>query len=155
LAAGPGCGACLSRRCDPEWTAVRPPRGVERRRGVHARPRTRLRGIRGRSPGLHRPSQLEPRRFGHPGFPRTLPRRGGSRQPRMAERIVFSDLDGTLLDARTYDWRPAERALARLAELGVPVILTSSKTRAEIEEWRRTLGNREVFVSENGGGIYF
>jgi mannosyl-3-phosphoglycerate phosphatase len=73
----------------------------------------------------------------------------------MASRIVLTDLDGTLLDARTYDWHPAEAALARLAKLGVPVILTSSKTRAEIEDWRRVLGNREVFVSENGGGVYF
>jgi mannosyl-3-phosphoglycerate phosphatase len=73
----------------------------------------------------------------------------------MAARIVLSDLDGTLLDARTYDWRPARAALARLKKLGVPVILTSSKTRAEIEEWRRILGNHEVFVSENGGGVYF
>ena len=73
----------------------------------------------------------------------------------MAERIVLTDLDGTLLDARTYEWRPAARALARLRALGVPVILTSSKTRAEIEEWRRILDNHEVFASENGGGVYF
>jgi len=73
----------------------------------------------------------------------------------MADRIVFTDLDGTLLDARTYSWRPAEAALEQLARLGVPVIFTSSKTRVEIEEWRRRLGNREVFVSENGGGVYF
>jgi len=73
----------------------------------------------------------------------------------MADRVVFTDLDGTLLDARTYSWRPAEAALDRLARLGVPVILTSSKTRVEIEEWRRRLGNGEVFVSENGGGVYF
>jgi mannosyl-3-phosphoglycerate phosphatase len=73
----------------------------------------------------------------------------------MASRVVLTDLDGTLLDARTYDWRPARAALARLKKLGVPVILTSSKTRAEIEEWRRVLGNHEVFVSENGGGVYF
>ena len=73
----------------------------------------------------------------------------------MPKRIVLSDLDGTLLDATTYDWRPALSALQRLKRLGVPVIFTSSKTRAEIEEWRRTFGNGEVFVSENGGGLYF
>jgi mannosyl-3-phosphoglycerate phosphatase len=73
----------------------------------------------------------------------------------MAKRIVLSDLDGTLLDARTYDWRPAIPALWRLERLGVPLILTSSKTRAEIEVWRQTFGNGEVFVSENGGGVYF
>lgn len=73
----------------------------------------------------------------------------------MVARIVLSDLDGTLLDARTYDWQPALAALERLARLGVPVILTSSKTRAEIEVWRKLLHNEEVFVSENGGGVFF
>jgi len=73
----------------------------------------------------------------------------------MAERVVFTDLDGTLLDARTDSWRPAEAALERLKRLGVPVIFTSSKTRVEIEEWRRRLGNHEVFVSENGAAVYF
>jgi len=73
----------------------------------------------------------------------------------VAARIVLSDLDGTLLDARNYDWEPAQPALERLARLGVPVILTSSKTRAEIEVWRKLLHNDEVFVSENGGGVFF
>jgi len=73
----------------------------------------------------------------------------------MPGRIVLTDLDGTLLDARTYAWRPAEAALERLRGLGVPLILTSSKTRAEIECWRERLGNTDVFVSENGGGVYF
>ena len=46
--------------------------------------------------------------------------------------VVFSDLDGTLLDHDTYAWDAAKPALTRLALLGCPVILTSSKTAAEI-----------------------
>lgn len=43
--------------------------------------------------------------------------------------ILFSDLDGTLLDHDTYDWSPAQPALKQLAALEVPLVLTSSKTR--------------------------
>jgi len=42
--------------------------------------------------------------------------------------VVFSDLNGTLLDHETYDWTPAKPALDRLARQGCPVILSSSKT---------------------------
>lgn len=42
--------------------------------------------------------------------------------------LVFSDLDGTLLDSHSYDWQPAAPWLSRLREANVPVILCSSKT---------------------------
>lgn len=45
--------------------------------------------------------------------------------------LVFSDLDGTLLDSHSYDWQPATW-LTRLREANVPVILCSSKTSAEM-----------------------
>lgn len=47
--------------------------------------------------------------------------------------VCFTDLDGTLLDHDSYDWRPAEPALKALAELHIPVIAITSKTRLE---WR-------------------
>ena len=68
--------------------------------------------------------------------------------------VVFSDLDGTLLDAATYDFQPAQPALDALRESGIPLVLTSSKTRAEMEYWRRRLDNQHPFVVENGGAIY-
>lgn len=68
--------------------------------------------------------------------------------------VVFSDLDGTLLDRETYDFRPAAPALAALACRGIPLVLVSSKTRSEIEYWRRRLGNAHPFVAENGGAAY-
>lgn len=37
--------------------------------------------------------------------------------------LVFSDLDGTLLDSHSYDWQPAAPWLSRLREANVPVIL--------------------------------
>ncbi len=68
--------------------------------------------------------------------------------------VIFTDLDGTLLDARTYSFEPAEEALALLEEAGVPLVICTSKTRAEIIYWRERLGNRDPFVCENGGAVY-
>lgn len=68
--------------------------------------------------------------------------------------IVFSDLDGTLLDSRTYSYEPARPALAALAEAGIPLIFCTSKTRLETERWRRALANVHPFIVENGGGIF-
>ncbi len=67
--------------------------------------------------------------------------------------LVFTDLDGTLLDHDTYSFEPARPALRALEERGSPLILCTSKTRAETERWRRALGNAHPFVVENGGGI--
>jgi len=69
--------------------------------------------------------------------------------------LVFTDLDGTLLDHDTYRWDEAGPALALCAELDVPVVLVSSKTRAEMDVLRRELGLGSPFISENGGGIFF
>ncbi len=38
--------------------------------------------------------------------------------------LVFSDLDGTLLDSHSYDWQPAAPWLSRLHEANIPVILS-------------------------------
>ena len=68
--------------------------------------------------------------------------------------LVFTDLDGTLLDRDTYEWKEAEPALDRCRSLSVPVILVSSKTRAEVDLLRRRLSLPAPFISENGGGIF-
>jgi len=69
--------------------------------------------------------------------------------------IIFTDLDGTLLDRETYTFEPALPALRILQEKGIPLILSSSKTRAEIELYRKRLENDHPFVSENGGQCSF
>jgi mannosyl-3-phosphoglycerate phosphatase family protein len=68
--------------------------------------------------------------------------------------IIITDLDGTLLDARTYSFREATPALELIKGKGLPLILCSSKTRAELEVWRKRLGNHHPFIVENGGGIF-
>ncbi len=68
--------------------------------------------------------------------------------------LVFTDLDGTLLDHGTYSFEPARPALEALAAAGVPLILCTSKTRAETECWRRALENTHPFIVENGGAVF-
>jgi mannosyl-3-phosphoglycerate phosphatase family protein len=68
--------------------------------------------------------------------------------------IIFTDLDGTLLDALTYSFKPAAEALALIDKYRIPLIICSSKTRTEIEYYRLLLKNNHPFVSENGGGIF-
>ncbi len=68
--------------------------------------------------------------------------------------IVFTDLDGTLLDAETYSADAAQPALKRLKELSIPLIFCTSKTRAEVEVWRNALENRDPFIVENGGALF-
>jgi len=69
--------------------------------------------------------------------------------------VVFSDVDGTLLDFHTYSAKSAEAALRELKRLNVPLVLVSSKTRAELEELRKGLGIDGPFIPENGGAIYW
>jgi mannosyl-3-phosphoglycerate phosphatase len=68
--------------------------------------------------------------------------------------IIFTDLDGTLLSHDTYEPGPSLEALKLCKDFNIPVVLVSSKTRAEMERIRDQLGNRDPFVSENGGGIF-
>ncbi|MEW5723023.1 MAG: HAD-IIB family hydrolase [Thermodesulfobacteriota bacterium] len=72
----------------------------------------------------------------------------------MPRFLVFSDLDGTLLDHDTYSFEPARPALERLRETGTPLVLVSSKTRPELEAIRRELHNRDPYVVENGGAVF-
>lgn len=68
--------------------------------------------------------------------------------------LIFTDLDGTLLDHETYAHAAAEPALARLRAAGVPVILASSKTAAEIAPLRAELGLvAHPAIVENGAGL--
>jgi mannosyl-3-phosphoglycerate phosphatase len=67
--------------------------------------------------------------------------------------LVATDLDGTLLDRETYGFAGARPALDALREAGVPLVLCSSKTRAEMEPLAATIGVRGPLVVENGGAI--
>ncbi len=68
--------------------------------------------------------------------------------------IIFTDLDGCLLERGTYSFEPAQTALRRIKEKKIPLVLVSSKTRFEMEEYRKRMENHHPFVSENGGAIF-
>ncbi|MFZ5585780.1 MAG: HAD-IIB family hydrolase [Thermodesulfobacteriota bacterium] len=68
--------------------------------------------------------------------------------------VVFTDLDGTLLDHHTYSHAPARPALAALKAAGAALVPCSSKTRAELVPLWRELGLAGPLVSENGGGVF-
>src|SRR4030067_2997947 len=68
--------------------------------------------------------------------------------------VIFTDLDGCLLDSKPYSFEPAQAALRLIKQKKIPLVLVSSKTRVEMEEYRRRLKNDHPFVSENGGAIF-
>jgi len=72
----------------------------------------------------------------------------------MKRVIIFTDLDGTLLDYDTYSFEKALPALRLLKERDIPLIVCSSKTAKEIKYYREKLENVHPFISENGGGIF-
>ena len=71
----------------------------------------------------------------------------------MKKMLVFTDLDGSLIDHDTYDFEAARPALDQLRFRGIPVIICSSKTRAEIEVYRGRMSLNTPFITENGGAI--
>lgn len=68
--------------------------------------------------------------------------------------LVFTDLDGTLLDRDTYSFHLATPALRELKSQRASVILVSSKTLPEVEFWRNQLDSQSPFVVENGAAVF-
>ena len=68
--------------------------------------------------------------------------------------VIFTDLDGTLLDYDTYSCEVVASLVAKLSKAEVPVVFCSSKTRAEQEVYRKKLGIGSPFIVEDGGAIF-
>ena len=68
--------------------------------------------------------------------------------------MVVSDLDGTLLDHDDYSFDLARPVLDRMNEAGIPLVVNTSKTRAEWLSIRGELGNFDPYIVENGSAIY-
>lgn len=68
--------------------------------------------------------------------------------------LVFSDLDGTLLDHDSYSFAPALPILANLKDIGAGVVLATSKTAAEVAPLRTEIGLSDwPAIVENGAGL--
>ena len=71
----------------------------------------------------------------------------------MKKILLFTDLDGTLIDHHTYSPSVAKKALKSLAKKGIPVVFCSSKTFAEQLHLQKKLGINHPFIVENGSAI--
>lgn len=68
--------------------------------------------------------------------------------------VIFTDLDGCLLNKSDYDWSAAKPVLQQLRRHSIPLVLNSSKTAAEMTELAREFQLHGMpFISENGGVI--
>lgn len=65
--------------------------------------------------------------------------------------VVYTDVDGCLLNKSDYRWSDAAETIRRLQRLHVPLILSSSKTAAELAGLQQAIGLVESpFIAENG-----
>lgn len=67
--------------------------------------------------------------------------------------LIYTDLDGTLLDHHDYGFEPARATIKLLNKRGITWIFNTSKTLAELITLRETLDNLHPMIVENGGGI--
>lgn len=67
--------------------------------------------------------------------------------------IIFTDLDGTLLDHHSYSFAAALPAIEALRHEHIPLIPVTSKTDAEVRLLRQELNNTEPYVVENGCAV--
>lgn len=70
------------------------------------------------------------------------------------QALIFTDLDGTLLDHHSYSFAPSIPILDRLRNSQIPIIPNTSKTFAELEQLRQEVGLNGPFIVENGAAVY-
>ncbi|MGY6650341.1 HAD-IIB family hydrolase [Wenyingzhuangia sp. IMCC45574] len=70
------------------------------------------------------------------------------------KRIVFTDLDGTFINHDNYSFEEAQEAIDTLLDNDIPLIFTTSKTKAEVEILQNEVGIIEPFIVENGAALF-
>ncbi len=68
--------------------------------------------------------------------------------------IVYSDLDGTLLNHDSYSFDEAFEALSYLKTNAIPLVIVTSKTFSEVQPLQKKLNIECPFIVENGAGIF-
>jgi len=71
-----------------------------------------------------------------------------------SQYLIFTDMDGTLLDHHSYSFKPAQEMLNKLEKHDIPVIPDTSKTYAELLILREKIGLTTPFIVENGAAVY-
>ena len=71
----------------------------------------------------------------------------------MLQKVVFTDIDGTLIDIFSGKYGETDKLLYTLKENNIPIVLCSAKTYAEQNKIRDDLCLMDPFIVENGGAI--
>ena len=67
--------------------------------------------------------------------------------------LIYTDLDGTLLDHKTYCFKDAKPTLKKLVDNGHIIIPNTSKTYAEVTTFRNVTNLNTPFIFENGAAV--
>lgn len=68
--------------------------------------------------------------------------------------ILFTDLDGTLLNHHDYSFAPALEMIDFLKRENIPLVIVTSKTKDEVILLQKDLKIKYPFIIENGAGIF-
>lgn len=68
--------------------------------------------------------------------------------------IIFTDLDGTLLDHFDYSFSEALEVINKLKENNIPIIPNTSKTFAEMVKIQKDIDLDSPFIIENGAAVF-
>ena len=68
--------------------------------------------------------------------------------------LIFSDLDGTLLNRDTFSFDEIKNYILYLISNDISLIPNSSKTKEEINEFNKKLGEDLPYIVENGAAIF-
>lgn len=72
-------------------------------------------------------------------------------RPYTMQKVIFTDIDGTLLDSYFPDLIRAKKLVEKTLQNGIHLILCSSKTELEQDLIRSNIQLKEPFIVENGG----
>lgn len=72
-------------------------------------------------------------------------------RPYTMQKVIFTDIDGTLLDSYFPDLNKAKKLVEKTLLNGIHLILCSSKTELEQDLIRSNIHLKEPFIVENGG----
>jgi mannosyl-3-phosphoglycerate phosphatase len=69
-------------------------------------------------------------------------------------QIIFTAVDDVFSQVSGEAWETASEALQKLARQGIPLVLSSRGTRAQVEPVRRKIQHGHPFLTESGAGLF-
>ena len=68
--------------------------------------------------------------------------------------LIFTDLDGSLLNHNNFEFREIKNFILNCIKNGIKIIPNTSKTNSEIQVFLDQLGQNLPFIVENGAAIH-